>query len=98
MSLVQQRLSFGEMPSEMFQEHVLYFGEERYLSRKIPIWWALQKVSKTWLFSHYGSKFPLPLNQELINCIWLPWQFKIDILYRNWRVHGILTKSMKLLK
>ena len=37
MSLVQQRLSFGEMPSEMFQEHVLYFGEERYLSRKIPI-------------------------------------------------------------
>ena len=31
MSLVQQRLSFGEMPSEMFQENVLYFGEERYL-------------------------------------------------------------------
>ena len=29
MSLVQQRLSFGEMPSEMFQEHVLYFGEKR---------------------------------------------------------------------
>ena len=25
------------MPSEMFQEHVLYFGEERYLSRRIPI-------------------------------------------------------------
>ena len=98
MSLVQQRLSFGEMSSEMFQEHVLYFGEERYLVVRFPFWWALQKVSKTWLFSHYGSKFPLPLNQELINCIWLPWQFKIDNMYRDWRVHGILMESIKLLK
>ena len=57
MSLVQQRLSFGEMPSEMFQEHVLYFGEERYLSRKIPIWWALQKVSSALVRFPFGGHF-----------------------------------------
>ena len=38
------------------------------------------------------------INPELIDCISLPWQFKIDILYRNWRVHGTLMKSLKLLK
>ena len=37
MCLMQQRLGSGEMPSEMFQEHGLYFGEELYLCRKIPI-------------------------------------------------------------
>ena len=43
MSSVQQRLSFGEMPSEMFEEHALYFGEERYHSRKIPIFVGTSK-------------------------------------------------------
>ena len=43
MSLVQQRLGSGEMNSEMFQEHVLYFGKERYFSRKIPIFVGTSK-------------------------------------------------------
>ena len=90
MSLVQQRLSFGEMPSEMFQEHVLYFGEELLVG-------SSKSFQNMAVFS-LRLEVPLPLNQELINCIWLPWQFKIDILYRNWRVHGILMKSIKLLK
>ena len=37
MSLVQQRLVSGAMNSEMFQEHVLYFGKKRYFCRKVPI-------------------------------------------------------------
>ena len=98
MSLVQQRLSFREMPSECFKSTFITLARNGTLVVRFPFLWALQKVSKTWLFSHYGSKFPLPLSQELINCIWLPWQFKIDILYRKWRVHGILMKSIKVLK
>ena len=43
MSLVQQRLGSGEMNSEMFQEHVLYFGKERYFCRKIPIFVGTSK-------------------------------------------------------
>ena len=86
------------MPSEMFQKYVLYFGEEGYLSRKIPIFVGTSKSFQSLAVLSLRLEVPLPLNQELINCIWLPWQYKIDILYRNWRVHGILMKSIKLLK
>ena len=34
--LCLQRLGCGEMPSVMFQERVLYFGDDRYLCHKIP--------------------------------------------------------------
>ena len=44
MSLVQQRLGCGEMPSEMFQVHVLYFGEEEYFCRKIRTFKSFQNI------------------------------------------------------
>ena len=43
MSLVSQTLGSGEMPSELFQEHVLYFGRERYFCHKIPIFVGTSK-------------------------------------------------------
>ena len=43
MFLVQQILGSGEMPSEVFQEHVLYFGEERYFCRMIPVFVGTSK-------------------------------------------------------
>ena len=61
MFLVQQRLSFGEMPSELFQEHVIYFGEERYLSRKIPILVGTSKSFKNMAVFSLWLEVPPPL-------------------------------------
>ena len=61
MSLVQQVLGSGEMPSEVFQEHVLFWrGTVLLLCRKIPIFVGTSKVSKAWPLSHYGSNSPSP--------------------------------------
>ena len=64
MSLVQQRLSFGEMPSERFQEHVLYFGEERYLSRKIPILVGTSKSFQNMAVFSLRLEVPPPLKSR----------------------------------
>ena len=64
MSLLQQRLSFGEMPSEMFQEHVLYFGEERYLSRKIPIFVGTSKSFQNMAVFSLRLEVPPPLKSR----------------------------------
>ena len=64
MSLVQRRLSFGEMPSEMFQEHVLYFGEERYLRRKIPIFVGTSKSFQNMAVFSLRLEVPPPLKSR----------------------------------
>ena len=64
MSLVQQRLSFREMPSEMFQEHVLYFGEERYLSRKIAIFVGTSKSFQNMANFSLRLEVPPPLKSR----------------------------------
>ena len=64
MSLVQQRVGSGEMPSEKFQEHVLYFGEEWYRCRKIPIFVGTSKSFQNMTVSHYGPKFSLLLKKN----------------------------------
>ena len=61
MFLVQQRLSFGEMPSEMFQEH---FGEERYLSRKIPILVGTSKSFQNMAVFSLRLEVPPPLKSR----------------------------------
>ena len=66
MSLVQQLLGSGEIPSEMFQEHVLFLARTGTFAVRLPFSWALQKVSTTWPLSHYGSKSPLPLRKNLL--------------------------------
>ena len=61
MSLVQQRLGSGEMPPEMFQEHVPYFGEEPYLGRKIPIFVDTSKSFQNTAVSPLRLEAPPPL-------------------------------------
>ena len=61
MSLVQQRL---EIPSEMFQEHVLYVGEERYLSRKISIFVGTSKSFQNMTVFSLRVEVPPPLKSR----------------------------------
>ena len=71
MSLVQQILGSGEMPLEVFQENVLYFGEERNFCYKISIF-----VSTSKSFQNMASfslrplilaqSLPLPLKKNLL--------------------------------
>ena len=65
MSLVQQILESGEMPSEVFQEHVLLFGEERYFCRKIPIFVSTSKSFQNMATFSLRFKVPLPLTKNL---------------------------------
>ena len=52
------------MSSEMFQEHVLYFGEERYLSRKIPIFVGTSKSFQNMAVFSLRLDVPPPLKSR----------------------------------
>ena len=91
MSLVQQRLGSEEMNSEKFFSLA---RNDTFVARP-HFCRHFKKFPKHDRFLITAQNSP-PLKKELIDCIWLPWHFKIDNLYYNWRVHGTLMKSIKL--
>ena len=94
MSLLQQILGSREKPSEVFQEHVLFLARNGTFTVRFPFSWALQKVSKTWPLSHYGSKSIFPLKKNLLIAFGaLAVQNRQHVGYR-----GLLMKSITLLK
>ena len=52
------------MPSEIFQENALYFGEEQYLCRKIPIFVGTSKNFQNMAVFSLGLEVPPPLKQR----------------------------------
>ena len=60
-------LGSGEMPSEIFQEHVLYFGEERCFCCKILIFVGTSKGFQSTAVFSLRPKITPSLKVELIN-------------------------------
>ena len=52
------------MNSEMFQEHVLYFGQERYFCRKIPIFVGTSKTFQNMTVFELRLNLPFPVKKN----------------------------------
>ena len=88
MSLVQQLLGQERCPQKCFKSTFSILARNGTFAVRFPFSWALQKVSKTWPFSHYGSKSPLPVKKNLL--------IAFGSLGSSKR--GLLMKSITLLK
>ena len=84
-------------PQKCFKSTFFILVRNGTFAVRFPLSWALQKLSKTWPFSHYSSKSPLPLKKNLLIAFG---SFGSLVVQNRQPVgcRGLLMKSISLLK